>query len=72
MTSLYVGFWIIVSLVPLGLIIEGLNTGSLLMLGRPGGRYSRSTQKVWFWLGIALYAVVAGWCWYTAAIDMGA
>ena len=63
--------WIVVSLVPLGLIISGLSTGSILMLGRPGGRYCRSTQRVYFWLGVALYAVVVGWCWYQAAKDLG-
>jgi len=70
MTSLYFGFWIFVSFVPLGLIIAGMTTGSLLMLGRPGGKYSRVTQPVWFWLGVALYAVVVGWCWYTAAKNL--
>jgi hypothetical protein len=56
-----------ISVLPLGLIIDGLNTGSLLMIGRAPGRYSRSAQPVWFWLGVALYAVIIGWCWYTAA-----
>jgi len=56
-----------ISLLPIGLIIDGLNRGSLLMIGRTSGRYSRSTQPVWFWLGLTLYAVIIVWCWYTAA-----
>jgi chromate transport protein ChrA len=62
---------IAVSLLPLGLIIDGLNTGTLLMVGRATGRYSRSAQPFWFWLSIALYAVIVGWCWYTAAKSLG-
>ena len=57
---------IAVSLLPLGIIIDGLNTGTLLMVGRATGRYSRSAQPFWF-----LYAVIVGWCWYTAAKSLG-
>jgi predicted lysophospholipase L1 biosynthesis ABC-type transport system permease subunit len=63
-------FLIAVSLLPLGLIIGGLTTGTLRVL-RSNAVYKRATQPLWFWLTAGLYVVFIGWCWYVAAKSWG-
>ena len=69
MTPLYEGFWIIISLLPLGLSIRGLLTGRLMVL-RSSHVYVRSQRPGWFWAQLAVYALMVGFCWYQAAHDL--
>lgn len=66
---MYAAFWIIISLLPLGLSISGLVTGRLMVL-RSSHVYVRSESPRWFWLQMAVYAVMIAFCWYQAARDL--
>ena len=69
MTPLYVGFWIIISLLPIALSISGLLTGRLMVL-HSSHVYVRSKSPRWFWAQLAVYFLMIGFCWYQAARDL--
>lgn len=66
---IYAAFWVIVSLLPLGLSISGLVTGRLMVL-RSSHVYVRSESPRWFWAQFTVYAVIIGFCWYQAVRDL--